>query len=347
MELDYLIENYTSEKLINKKNLKNYLLNHQTVSEDIFSYVLLDSKDRDIEIVKENITTMPREKFIKRIPFYFYSRFEKIGDFEFTDRGDITQFIIKDNDNKVEEIYTILEELFYTYKIDINVLMEFSSNVSGYVGRVDILYKLYEYVQLTIKTNNKIDLNPKTFYYNYNLCREKNNLDPIIYEIEYMFDNFYIRNNNIFEFEGTFPCDINGVPVMKWIGLDLKNVKLVNYGFDEHCRGRIYLQVSSNSIIRALNIYNDKDEIGNYYYTLYLGPKETFFDYSVLKEYREKLKMTQKDVANAIDASYRTYQKWESGQTTPDCQNLLRLLNLFDITDLKSIIRLNINESKY
>ncbi|MBR0052293.1 MAG: helix-turn-helix transcriptional regulator [Bacteroidales bacterium] len=49
------------------------------------------------------------------------------------------------------------------------------------------------------------------------------------------------------------------------------------------------------------------------------------FDFTVLKERRKKLKFTQQEVADAIGATVRTYQKWENGDTTPDGHYLLRL----------------------
>ena len=52
----------------------------------------------------------------------------------------------------------------------------------------------------------------------------------------------------------------------------------------------------------------------------------------------QKCGMTQQDVAAAIGASVRTYQKWESGETTPDCQNLIRIMNWLDIPDIQQLI---------
>ena len=49
------------------------------------------------------------------------------------------------------------------------------------------------------------------------------------------------------------------------------------------------------------------------------------FDHTVLKERREHLKYTQQEVADAVGANIRTYQKWEYGDTQPDGYYLLRL----------------------
>jgi transcriptional regulator with XRE-family HTH domain len=63
------------------------------------------------------------------------------------------------------------------------------------------------------------------------------------------------------------------------------------------------------------------------------------FDYEILKINRKRLKYTQKDVADAIGATVRTYQKWENGETTPDGHYLLRLLNWLDIRDIQDVVR--------
>ena len=62
------------------------------------------------------------------------------------------------------------------------------------------------------------------------------------------------------------------------------------------------------------------------------------FNHEVLKEYRVYKKMTQKEVADAVGTSVRTYQKWENGETKPDCQFLLRLMNWLEIDDVQYLI---------
>ena len=63
------------------------------------------------------------------------------------------------------------------------------------------------------------------------------------------------------------------------------------------------------------------------------------FDFTVLKERRKKLKFTQQEVADAIGATVRTYQKWENGDTTPDGHYLLRLMNWLDIPDAQYAVK--------
>ena len=65
------------------------------------------------------------------------------------------------------------------------------------------------------------------------------------------------------------------------------------------------------------------------------------FDYTILKRNRLKLGLTQKDVAEAVGATLRTYQKWENGETTPDSKFLLRLLNWLDVRDVVEATKWN------
>ena len=58
-----------------------------------------------------------------------------------------------------------------------------------------------------------------------------------------------------------------------------------------------------------------------------------------MKERRASLHMTQAEVAEAVGANLRTYQKWESGQTIPDGLFLLRLLNWLDAREEWDAIR--------
>ena len=59
----------------------------------------------------------------------------------------------------------------------------------------------------------------------------------------------------------------------------------------------------------------------------------------VLKINRKRLKYTQQEVADAVGATTRTYQKWESGETTPDGYYLLRLMNWLDIRDVQDVVQ--------
>ena len=94
-----------------------------------------------------------------------------------------------------------------------------------------------------------------------------------------------------------------------------------------------------STIIHVLNFYNYSDDKEDYWYQVYAGPLTMQLDYKILKEQRKQFGFTQKQVADAVGTTVRTYQKWESGETTPDGHFLLRLLNWLDIPDIQNAIK--------
>lgn len=125
---------------------------------------------------------------------------------------------------------------------------------------------------------------------------------------------------------------------MKWIGLRVKNAKSITCSQDKSSRGRLFVEITPYTTIHALDCYNNEED-DDCWYQIYAGAQTMEFDYEILKIYRKRLKYTQKDVADAIGATVRTYQKWENGETTPDGHYLLRLLNWLDIRDIQDIVR--------
>ena len=179
---------------------------------------------------------------------------------------------------------------------------------------------------------------PDCFIASYNEKLEKRGLPPIIYEVKDIGVNeVFWRTGEIIEFEGVFPCDCNGKPIMKWIGLRVKNAKAITCKQDKSSRGRLFVEITPNTTIHALNCYGSEDGY-DCWYQLYAGPMTMEFDYKVLKYNRNRLKYTQKEVADAVGATVRTYQKWERGDTTPDGHYLLRLLNWLDIRDIQDVV---------
>lgn len=51
-----------------------------------------------------------------------------------------------------------------------------------------------------------------------------------------------------------------------------------------------------------------------------------------MREHRERLGLSQEDVAHAIYISRQTISSWENGKTYPDVQSLLLLSNLFGVS---------------
>lgn len=51
-----------------------------------------------------------------------------------------------------------------------------------------------------------------------------------------------------------------------------------------------------------------------------------------IKELREELQLTQKEVAEKIDNVQRNVSNWENGTSEPDCENLVKLAELFGVS---------------
>jgi transcriptional regulator with XRE-family HTH domain len=51
-----------------------------------------------------------------------------------------------------------------------------------------------------------------------------------------------------------------------------------------------------------------------------------------LKEFRERAKMSQRDVANALDTAQPHYCRWENGKTFPNAKQIVQLCELFKCT---------------
>ena len=51
-----------------------------------------------------------------------------------------------------------------------------------------------------------------------------------------------------------------------------------------------------------------------------------------LREMRQSLEWTQKQVAEKIGITYQSYQAYENGIALPAFENLLKLCDIFDIT---------------
>lgn len=340
------IVRYVDGDLFDRDKLISYLNLHTIVGNEIFSYC-------DKHAGRENSVSystwlddeygykpLSIDTFVRRIPFYFYvngrkrNRIGEIGHFI----SGIIQDNKKDDDAVLEKLYQTLEYLFYEKKISLDDIFCYTVDQTHQVSQTHVLFQWAHYIDLCNEFGETNYL-PDCFIASYNELLEKKGLPPIIYEISYIGVNeVFWRSGTTIEFEGVFPCDHNENPIMKWIGLRVKNAKEITCKQDKSSRGRLFVKITPYTTIHALNCYNSDDD-SDCWYQLYAGPQTMEFDYEVLKYNRIRLKYTQQEVADAVGAAVRTYQKWESGDTTPDGHYLLRLLNWLDIRDIQDGVR--------
>ena len=246
--------------------------------------------------------------------------------------------IVEDEDVGNEKIYTALEYAFYSLKLPLNRIFSYWINQTGYVEG-NGFFEWIHYLHLCEKFGIQ-EYFPERFIVAYNEVLETAGLEPIIYEInECGLGAPFIRNGTQLEFEGRFPCDSDGNPIMKWIGIKAISIKSIRCDCEKSKRGNLIIDILPSTIIHVLNFYNYSDDKEDYWYQVYAGPLTMQLDYKILKEQRKQFGFTQKQVADAVGTTVRTYQKWESGETTPDGHFLLRLLNWLDIPDIQNAIK--------
>ena len=342
-----IVNQYVDERYFDIDKIIRYLSIHDTVGNEIFKHSLKKKYIDDRRITgtlnwlddEHGYCPLSVEIFLKRIPFYFYVADydnHKVGDL-----GCILSGIYRDPGatTGIEDLYNILEYMFYECGLHLDMIFQYTIDQTKLVSQNDIFLNWYHYLKLC-KEHGIEDWTPERFISSYNEVLEKCSLSPIIYEISDIDVNeIFRRNGPYIEFEGTFPCDKNGNPILKWIGLKIENAGEITCSCKGSMRGRLLVELKPNTMIYALNIYNNRDEIEDYWYQIYAGPQNMYFDFQAIRSAREHLKYTQKQVAEAVGASVRTYQKWEAGETTPDGHYLLRILNWLDLPDVQYVIR--------
>ena len=340
------IEKYVDENFYDKVKLIKYLDLHDIVGNEVFSYCDKRNTGRDIATYssllddEHGYCPIPVADFVKRVPFYFYTK--DVQKLELDNMGTLHYILSsawsqKNDDIEIEEVYEDLEYMFYSLNLSLDKIFSYWINQTGYVCG-NGFFQWNHYLHLC-EGLGKSDYFPERFITAYNEVLEESKLPPIIYEIsECGLGDPYYRNGTLVEFEGTFPCDENGNPIMKWIGIKATNIKNITCTTVKSKKGYLRFNITPNTIINVLNFYN-QDENEDYWYQVYAGPQTMQFDYKILKEQRKKLGFTQQQVADAVETTVRTYQKWEAGNTIPDGHFLIRLLNWLDIPDIQDAIK--------
>lgn len=333
----------TIKDVSEREKLIEYLDRHDIVGKEIFPYLNKTKEASKWDFIYEPVSC---DVFIKRLPIYYYhntTNSRNIGDFSQYAMGLYKNY---DSDKEylenLEDLYIAVERMYYHHKLDLNTIFNYPIDQTGYCSRTDIFMQWANYLDLAEKygVNNKT---PECFIVDYNYILERAGLKPIIYEIDEQCSGEYMsRTGNVIRVEGTFPFDDNGNPIMRWIGLDVIEPTRIWGKVNERSKGYICIEVNSKTAIYGLNCWGLNDNGEDCWYRLYVGPLLIEFDYKKLKECRNRESLTQRQVAAAIGSAERTYQKWESGETTPDCIYLLRLMNVLNIKEVDELTSVSI-----
>ena len=347
-EEENFIDKYVSDDAFDTKKLKKYLGVHDTVGNEVFAYCMKPvdenhGRNRSYNALLDDdgyaFFPVSKEKFIRRIPFYFYIPGEKAEN-----RGGLVDVFcskINEGDDSVfnpefvENVYRELEYVFYEKSLPRERFFCYMIDQYGVVTAP--FMEWVDYVHICDELGWD-DYFPESFISKYNMALEAAGRKPIIYEVEEpaLSGEVLIRNGKKVWFYGKFPQDENGEIVLRWTNIRVENAANIECVAEKSKSGKLVVELLPTTIIQWMDRRNDW--IPDSWTLLYAGPLTMNFDYTVLKWKRKKLGFTQQEVADAIGATVRTYQKWESGVTTPDGNYLLRLMNWLDLPDPHYVI---------
>lgn len=250
--------------------------------------------------------------------------------------------------------YSKLEFLYYDCELPVADIIRYPYEQRGLKAK-EAFEHWFDYVAIC-KELGCTDLTPKNFISKYNELLEAHEEQPIIYQIRQGYEGeAYSRCGNKFYFRGDFPLDDEGNPIMKWIGISVVNVESITFEPAEYSvpgDGALIITVTPESVIDLLTYETRGLKPGlNHIWAVasidledfclervYTGPLAMQFNAKALKAYRSMNGLTQQEVADAVGASVRTYQKWENGTTIPDGHYLIRLMNWLDIPSVQELI---------
>lgn len=313
-----------------------------------------------------------RDVFIRRIPFLFHC--PTFGS-ENKHRSGLWHIVPKldkePHPEALEALYCDLEFMYYNLHIDLynifnyaidqvfrhrkkkdrkkngllSIFSDYSEDemfgVSGEITHNELFDMWRHYLRLCAELGHT-DYLPERFLTAYNYVLEEAGYSPIIYRplVQYGVE-YFSRHGSEYICKGNFPCDDQGRPILRWTNIKVDNAKSITFSGEMSRAGTMRIEIQPSTTIYLLGEGNDfhrEAEPDDVWYQIYAGPLNMEFNYMALKEFRVARGFTQKEVADAIGANVRTYQKWESNNSIPDGHYLLRIMNWLQIEDVQDLI---------
>ncbi|MBQ8546268.1 MAG: helix-turn-helix transcriptional regulator [Clostridia bacterium] len=341
------IKQYVTEEYYDTEKLLSYLNIHNVVGNEIFDLVIRKNTNRNVKCIEYEygFSPVPVDVFVKRIPFYFY-----VCDYYKKEFGSLSSIIYdmrwnEHREHDYEHMYIALEKLLYEYKLKVPDIFSYIVNQHGpSTGNSRVLFMWIEYLEMcqSMNIDNKF---PESITYAYNDILERTGKEPIIYMPGLVgFNENFLRIDNEIIVGGQFPCDSNNIPALKWIGVWIENAEYVKatncYSMGRESNEKeLHIGLNPKTKIYLPNIYNDDDDNEDVWYLIYTGSYIMELDRTALKFYRNYRGMKQQQIADAVGVQLRTYQKWEKGETIPDGENLIKLMNCLNIPSVQDFIK--------
>lgn len=377
-----IIEKNIDPTIIDRAKLIQYLEKHAVIKKDVFRRCSLLGDTWSMEdeaycgFLDHDTAFQPvsREIFIRRIPILFYCPLRSNQKGHHSGLWHILPSAAdKVDPEALEELYLDLEFMFYGLGLSMECICGYSLEqvfrrmtrkknkkpgamfevspaaddemfgVQGEMNHRELFQMWRHYLHLCCDLG-WTDYTPERFITKYNLALEAAGFDPIIYRPLLQYGVYYFtRRGTRFICKGHVPCDDDGNPILKWIGVRVDNPKSIRFNGAFSRAGTLDIELLPNTSIFFWgedNFFDSEDptEPDDEWHQIYAGPLNMEFNYQALKAYRKAAGMTQKEVADAVGANVRTYQKWESKESVPDGHYLLRIMNWLQIEDVQDLI---------
>lgn len=255
-----------------------------------------------------------------------------------------------------EPLYEMLEKVVYTYKVPLDRALKYLLKSFGRFVNFKYFYHWLSYLDLLDEVNED-NVFPKSLYYAFNKELISKGKSPRLVMPDGFSEKVIFNSEEkcqMFRIGGFFPIE-DGKPIMEWIGLWLEecgDISIQNRpsnagSFEDYIllsskaesRSVLEIRVNPKSRIFELTRKQDKDGIShNYWRQIFAGSQVSEFTMKPLMAMREKLKLSQKEVAELADINLRSYQRMEAGNSTPDALNLIELMTLLGINGTEAFI---------
>ena len=354
----------------------DYICSHEFIDYEIFEKTLIN-RDIQLTYVKFLKKTF-RTDFINRIPVYFYDmnkNHEESMNILFEDYykavtgKNIASYkygfqSFSDYSFDFEYLYSVLEDLQKAFITSLENIMQYLHHQDGNYVRWWLLETLHKYAKLCSTEEQKIF--PQNLLYSYNALLEENGDKPIVYGPECDFNGKPLvkLDGDALRIGGYFPIDEDGKLVKKWIGIwaenldtptpiDLEETRhnneiFVNHrGFTPGLKRTLLLKVRSDTIVFTLKkVKRDYDAFGKFSYDniweqVYIGPRLVEFDNKAIERIRNDKNIQLKDLAEGTGVNIRTLQRIESGESSPEGLNLIKIMQYLGISSYMELIKKN------